>query len=283
MNLCNHCGHPNAEGAHFCVRCGKPLSGENISGGRKENLYGQGEGRNYAYQEGNSPLPPPPPPRRPPNYGDGYRDGMNLEDLEDDARQGKAFHTVILALLTVLVAAALAISAFVIIRSLTDGGSGNDKKTASEKTKKDKKDKAEGATDVTDQDQADASTRDYDEVDMSDLGEDEDPGTDEEAYDDSDDIDAGEADEDPYADFIFPDSHERYLSESEVNSLSNEDRRMAINEIYAREGYDFKNKEIKKHFEKYDWYDPVYKIEDDVPFNKYEKKNVDLLAEYRKK
>lgn len=293
MNLCSHCGHENSEAAHFCVRCGKPLSGKNSSSRRNQNPYEPGQGRNYAYQGGDNPvsehpLPPPPPPQEPPYPGgrDLYRDGSGLEDLEDDARQRKTFHTVIMALLTVLVVAALGISAFVVTRSLTDGGSGDDKKAASEKTRKNTGDKGEETTDLSDRTQADNSGGDYDEVDMSDLGEDEDPGADQDGFDDSGDgdiDDSAEADEELYADFIFPDSHERYLSESEVSSLSNEDLRMAINEIYAREGYDFKNKDIKKHFEKYDWYEPVYKNQPDVPFNQYEKKNVDLLAEYREK
>ena len=290
MNLCNHCGHENSESARFCSRCGKPLSADkSFVAGRNENPYGSrpDQGKNYAHLQGDHPLPPPPPPQSPPDFENRrnpYRDGNGLENLEDDPSQRKAFNTIIMVTLTLLVVGALAISAFVVTRSLTGGGFGEDQKASEERTKKGKKKKEEETADHSDKDKEEEPTKDYDEIDMSDLGEgdenDSDGGDSKDSDSDSDDSD--DSDEDPYGDFVFPDSDERYLSESEVNARSNEDRRLAINEIYARRGYDFKNPDIKRHFQEYDWYDPIYKDQNDVPLNKYEKKNVDLLAEYRK-
>ena len=82
---------------------------------------------------------------------------------------------------------------------------------------------------------------------------------------------------------IFPDSSSRLLSESEVSRLSKADVQTAINEIYARNGYKFKDKSILAYFEGYDWYDPDTTSQDVAKsrFNSTENANVLLLSEYK--
>jgi hypothetical protein len=62
--------------------------------------------------------------------------------------------------------------------------------------------------------------------------------------------------------------------------------RYAINEMYARHGYDFPKKEIKNVFLKYRWYRQLLKPErstEDIEgeFNEYEAENVKLLGQLR--
>lgn len=83
--------------------------------------------------------------------------------------------------------------------------------------------------------------------------------------------------------FIFFDSDQRYLTEEELDQLTEAEVRIALNEIYARRGYTFtKAADMIQHFESCDWYNATETDMDIVAasFNEYEKKNVDLLVDY---
>lgn len=89
---------------------------------------------------------------------------------------------------------------------------------------------------------------------------------------------------------VFPESSSRYLSYEEIETLEDGyiypvDRMLeyAINEIYAREGYDFQEAEWKEYYSKFSWYHNLgYSGEETVSrFNKYEKENVDKLSNKR--
>lgn len=54
--------------------------------------------------------------------------------------------------------------------------------------------------------------------------------------------------------FIFPNSNAEILSYEELNAVSRENLKTAINEIYARHGYIFEEKEVKEYFENQEWY-----------------------------
>ncbi len=56
---------------------------------------------------------------------------------------------------------------------------------------------------------------------------------------------------------IFPDSSEKIIDSDDIKDLSDEELRYAINEIYARNGYIFKDKELKKYYNKFDWYEEI--------------------------
>ena len=90
------------------------------------------------------------------------------------------------------------------------------------------------------------------------------------------------------SDFVFPESSVRQLSSSEVSatlasmggySPSGSYAQDAINEIYARNGYVFKNAEIRAYYESKPWYyaDRSFTTAD---FNSYEKYNLKLLEKY---
>ena len=49
------------------------------------------------------------------------------------------------------------------------------------------------------------------------------------------------------SEYILPDSDTDYITEDELNDLDDEELRYATNEIYARHGYIFEDKELNKY------------------------------------
>lgn len=86
------------------------------------------------------------------------------------------------------------------------------------------------------------------------------------------------------AEYIFPDSDSRYLSEKEVRSVGAEKLAFGRNEIYARHGYAFKDPIFKEYFEKTSWYQGTVSggIFDDAVFNNYERENLALMDNVEK-
>lgn len=82
---------------------------------------------------------------------------------------------------------------------------------------------------------------------------------------------------------VFPQSSDRLLSEGDVRVLSDYELRIAINEIYARNHYQFQNSEMKEYFNKKYWYTGIYPNQEDVRagFNSTEEANVKLMEKER--
>ena len=88
-------------------------------------------------------------------------------------------------------------------------------------------------------------------------------------------------DETENSEYILPESDTRYVDQDEIDQLTKNEVRLAINEIYARHGRIFENSELREYFESKDWNDGTIEPEDfdeDV-LNQYEKANVKLLAD----
>ena len=82
---------------------------------------------------------------------------------------------------------------------------------------------------------------------------------------------------------IIPDSDSRKLTEDDLEGLSKKELRIARNEIYARHGRQFKDKELQAHFNSLYWYFPVDDGEfDDKQLSKIEKYNADFILKYEK-
>ena len=81
---------------------------------------------------------------------------------------------------------------------------------------------------------------------------------------------------------IFPYSSTEKLTEYDVNYLAGDHDAVqeAINEIYARNGYIFKNKNIQSYFESKYWYVPR-KSFSTKDFNSIENYNIGLLEKYK--
>ncbi len=80
--------------------------------------------------------------------------------------------------------------------------------------------------------------------------------------------------------YILPQSSEEYLSEDDVEILSKEECRIARNEIYARHGRRFNDKQLQDYFDACSWYEGTISPEDfseDI-LNEVEKANLQIIA-----
>ncbi len=82
--------------------------------------------------------------------------------------------------------------------------------------------------------------------------------------------------------YILPYSSDEYLLESDVENLSEEECRIARNEIYARHGRKFDDEQLQNYFDACSWYEGTINPEDfseDI-LNEVEKANLQMIAEY---
>ncbi|EGG80887.1 hypothetical protein HMPREF9477_01923 [Lachnospiraceae bacterium 2_1_46FAA] len=90
----------------------------------------------------------------------------------------------------------------------------------------------------------------------------------------------------PQSELVFPDSDKTLLTDEMINEKVNDKQtlRLAINEIYARHGYQFTSEEYINHFNQFDWYKNMTKEPDmnkvSAGFSEIEKKNVEKLQAY---
>lgn len=82
---------------------------------------------------------------------------------------------------------------------------------------------------------------------------------------------------------IFANSSEQELSDDAIETLSDKELRYAINELYARHGYIFKDEKLGEFYSKYDWYEGTVKSYDFTMdlFNDVETKNIEALQKER--
>lgn len=82
--------------------------------------------------------------------------------------------------------------------------------------------------------------------------------------------------------YILPYSSTMYLSISDLYGLTADQARYARNEIYARHGRKFKDKELQKYFDNCSWYYGFIEPGDfdESWLNEYEKENVKVIKEY---
>lgn len=84
------------------------------------------------------------------------------------------------------------------------------------------------------------------------------------------------------AEYIFPDSDKKYLSEDEIRTKTVDEMLIGRNEIFARHGYIFTDENLKNHFESTSWYEgtiPAEQFNLEQVFNDFEKKNVELIKQ----
>ena len=84
--------------------------------------------------------------------------------------------------------------------------------------------------------------------------------------------------------YVLDGSDSRYVSRSELVGFTEEQCRLARNELYARHGRKFQNAELQAYFNSCDWYSPTIEPEDfkESAFNAYEVANRDLIVAYEK-
>ena len=87
--------------------------------------------------------------------------------------------------------------------------------------------------------------------------------------------------------YILPFSNSRYLTDADLDPLSEWELKLARNEIYARHGRRFKDSQLQEYFDQQSWYNGIYDPDD---FDKYhgsdisslEKKNAEYILKYEK-
>jgi hypothetical protein len=89
----------------------------------------------------------------------------------------------------------------------------------------------------------------------------------------------------PYPGERYPQTRQRLLTQSEVDTLSFAQLRYAINEMYARHGAPFPSQPpIEAQFRKFPWYHPNSNLTIDqveASFSQIEKDNLELLGHAR--
>ena len=83
--------------------------------------------------------------------------------------------------------------------------------------------------------------------------------------------------------YLLPDSDSKYLSKSDLSSLSQEELNLALNEIFARRGRIFSDPSIKAYFNAQSWYHGTISPADfdSSVLNQYELHNINLIIGYQ--
>lgn len=101
---------------------------------------------------------------------------------------------------------------------------------------------------------------------------------------DSNGVDASVDDEEEDAEFVIKDSDTRMITKDDIEDLSQEELRIARNEIYARHGRKFKDDSLQAYFESCSWYEGT--IEADAftenMLSDIERANANLIADREK-
>lgn len=81
---------------------------------------------------------------------------------------------------------------------------------------------------------------------------------------------------------IIPDSSNNYIDENIISSMDSQRLRLARNEIYARHGCQFKDKELQAYFESKSWYNNLGYTTGEVEgmLNEIEKANIQTISDY---
>lgn len=82
--------------------------------------------------------------------------------------------------------------------------------------------------------------------------------------------------------YILPNSDSKYLTKSDLHELTQEECRLARNELYARHGRLFDDEGLQNYFNSKDWYRGHISPSDfsDAVLNEYETANRDLIVQY---
>lgn len=139
-------------------------------------------------------------------------------------------------------------------------------------------------TDGQQDDDSDISSSSEDADTSSASSSDDDTGTLDEDEESDDEEGPHQQIMDESGEFIFPDSNKVVEDSGDIEQLSDNDLRIAINEIYARHGYHFKSADLQEYFNSTRWYEDegiTDQSEITGELNKYEKENLENLTAER--
>ena len=98
----------------------------------------------------------------------------------------------------------------------------------------------------------------------------------------SDEVEEVREAEEEMSQYILPNSDSTYLTKSDLYGLTQEECRLARNELYARHGRKFDDEGLQEYFNSKDWYQGYVEPSDfnDSVLNEYEIANRDLIVQY---
>jgi hypothetical protein len=80
----------------------------------------------------------------------------------------------------------------------------------------------------------------------------------------------------------FPESSERLITEKDVEHQTPWGMKVMLNEIYARQGYIFKDADLRKHFAKEKWYKGKERSLNKIKLTRMEVQNIEFIKNYQK-
>ena len=193
-----------------------------------------------------------------------------LPDTEEPEKTRPASNKgVLIALAIIAIIAAAGLAGWGLFRAM-DKPSANTEEASVKETQAKKEKKEEPAEAVEDESNDEPVFDEYD-------NEPEETAPTEDDKDTQDPIFAGHDGD------VFPQSSDRLLSEGDVRALTDYELRIAINEIYARNHYQFQNADMRQYFSSKYWYTGLYPNQEDVraKFNSTEEANVKLMEKER--
>ena len=221
--FCENCGAKLEDDAKFCTECGTPVEDIAVS------------------------EPAPQPVAQP-------------QPVQQTAPQKSPLVPILIAVLAVLVIA-IGIGAFFILRS----GSDETSDEASEEigAPEEFEDESSEFENFDEEYSDDEFTENHDDEPEDDAKHDEDQGTDDpedswESITDTEPVESGPVDEENSNTYIIDDSDKVILEKKNLMNMSDEELRLAINEIYARHGRKFKSSDLQEYFNSKPWYSPKY-------------------------
>ena len=87
------------------------------------------------------------------------------------------------------------------------------------------------------------------------------------------------------SEYMLPNSDSEYISDSDLDGLTPDECRLALNEIYARHGRKFNDPDYQAYFNSKSWYNGTIDpddFDDTAMFNQYELANRDYIIDYEK-
>ena len=280
--FCEKCGNKLEDGDRFCPVCGNPVAEAGDSLNNKDVMSGMGYGFRQPVTE-----------KRTTEYETERRKKESMKkdlDAEWEKEERKEKITfLILGVIIVILVVAIVGGIIFLVKSGNEKNDGDRVPQLNEQLKEEldeKQKRQEAAEEVQESEAADAGEILADQE--SDIAAEEAGGTEEEVTPvPTQEITPTPVQETPanIADeYIIPDSSTRYLSNADLNPLTEWEIRVARNEIYARHGRIFKSQELADYFKEKSWYVPTVQPEqfDNSYLNNIEIENIKFITNYEK-
>lgn len=283
--FCKYCGNRLDDGDRFCGACGHPVDEKPVQEAAPEKVYKKQEDEAPKIRKRNPE--PEYDNRMTAGMGYGYRvdeDSDSEDDDEDDyeeewEREEKK-EKITFAVLGVIIVVLVVAIVFGVVK-LVGAGGGDTKKVSqlNEQMKEDMQKSQERDDNETAQAPAEEPETVAPEVTAT-----PEP-TPEVVVQEQNEAAASDAGADTGSgDYVIPDSSTRYLTNADLNGLSEWQIRIARNEIYARHGRIFKSDDLADYFASKSWYTPSVSADqfDNSYLNSIEIENLKLITAYEK-